>query len=33
VMGLTLFYAILICLANLLVDVTYAVLDPRIQVR
>jgi len=33
VMGLTLFYAILISCANLLVDVTYAVLDPRIQVR
>jgi oligopeptide transport system permease protein len=33
VMGLTLFFAILICLANLLVDVAYAVLDPRIQVR
>jgi ABC-type dipeptide/oligopeptide/nickel transport system permease component len=32
-MGLTLFYAILISLANLLVDLTYAVLDPRIQVR
>jgi len=33
VMGLTLFYAILISCANLLVDATYAVLDPRIQVR
>ncbi len=33
VMGLTLFYAILITLANLLVDITYAFLDPRIQVR
>lgn len=33
VMGLTLFYAIVISLANLLVDLTYAVLDPRIQVR
>lgn len=33
VMGITLFYAILISLANLLVDVGYAILDPRIQVR
>lgn len=33
VMGLTLFYAAIISLANLLVDVSYAVLDPRIQVR
>jgi oligopeptide transport system permease protein len=33
VMGLTLFYAILISCANLAVDLTYAVLDPRIQVR
>jgi oligopeptide transport system permease protein len=33
VMGLTLFFAILISVANLLVDVTYAILDPRIQVR
>ena len=32
VMGVTLFYAILISCANLLVDVTYAVLDPRIKV-
>src|SRR5579885_528701 len=32
VMGLTLFYAILISIANLLVDITYAVLDPRIKV-
>lgn len=32
VMGLTLFYAILISVANLFVDVAYAVLDPRIQV-
>lgn len=32
VMGVTLFYAILISGANLLVDVTYAVLDPRIKV-
>ena len=33
VMGLTLFYATLVSLANLLVDVSYAVLDPRIQVQ
>jgi oligopeptide transport system permease protein len=33
VMGVTLFYAVLITLANLAVDVTYVVLDPRIQVR
>jgi oligopeptide transport system permease protein len=33
VMGLTLFYAILISFANLFVDITYAFLDPRIQVR
>jgi oligopeptide transport system permease protein len=33
VMGLTLFYAILISFANLIVDVAYAFLDPRIQVR
>lgn len=32
VMGVTLFYAILISCANLLVDVTYAILDPRIKV-
>jgi oligopeptide transport system permease protein len=32
VMGLTLFYAILISFANLFVDVAYAFLDPRIQV-
>lgn len=32
VMGVTLFYAILISLANLLVDIAYAVLDPRIKV-
>jgi oligopeptide transport system permease protein len=32
VMGLTLFYAIVISVANLLVDVVYAVLDPRIKV-
>ena len=32
VMGVTLFYAILITLANLMVDVVYAVLDPRIKV-
>ncbi|HVC33867.1 MAG TPA: ABC transporter permease [Chloroflexota bacterium] len=32
VMGVTLFYAILISCANLLVDVAYAVLDPRIKV-
>lgn len=32
VMGLTLFYAIVISLANLLVDIVYAVLDPRIKV-
>jgi len=32
VMGVTLFYAVLISIANLLVDVTYAVLDPRIKV-
>lgn len=32
VMGVTLFYAVLISCANLLVDVTYAVLDPRIRV-
>lgn len=32
VMGVTLFYAILISCANLLVDLTYAVLDPRIKV-
>lgn len=33
VMGITLFYATLVSLANLMVDVLYAVLDPRIQVR
>jgi oligopeptide transport system permease protein len=33
VMGLTLFYAILITIANLWVDIAYAFLDPRIQVR
>jgi oligopeptide transport system permease protein len=32
VMGLTLFYAIIISVANLLVDVVYAFLDPRIKV-
>lgn len=32
VMGLTLFYAIIISIANLMVDVVYAVLDPRIKV-
>lgn len=32
VMGLTLFYAIVITIANLMVDVVYAVLDPRIKV-
>lgn len=32
VMGLTLFYAIVISVANLLVDIVYAVLDPRIKV-
>jgi oligopeptide transport system permease protein len=33
VMGVTLFYAVLITFANLAVDVVYVVLDPRIQVR
>jgi oligopeptide transport system permease protein len=33
VMGLTLFYAVLITMANLTVDLAYAALDPRIQVR
>jgi oligopeptide transport system permease protein len=33
VMGLTLFFALVITLANLGVDVLYAFLDPRIQVR
>ncbi|HLH72273.1 MAG TPA: ABC transporter permease, partial [Chloroflexota bacterium] len=32
IMGVTLFYAVVISLANLLVDVSYAVLDPRIKV-
>jgi oligopeptide transport system permease protein len=32
VMGLTLFYAIIISVANLLVDIVYAFLDPRIKV-
>ncbi len=33
VMGLTLFYAVIISGANLIVDMTYAILDPRIQLR
>jgi oligopeptide transport system permease protein len=33
VMGLTLFYAVLITLANLAVDVAYVMLDPRLRVR
>jgi oligopeptide transport system permease protein len=33
VMGLTLFFALVITFANLLVDILYAFLDPRIQVR
>ena len=33
VMGLTLFFALVITLANLAVDVLYAVLDPRIEMR
>jgi len=33
VMGVTLFYAVLVTLANLAVDVVYVLLDPRIQVR
>jgi oligopeptide transport system permease protein len=31
IMGTTLFYAALVALANLLVDITYAVVDPRIK--
>ena len=31
VMGTTLLYAVFLVLANLLVDMTYAFLDPRIQ--
>jgi ABC-type dipeptide/oligopeptide/nickel transport system permease component len=31
-MGTTLVYALLIVIANMLVDVTYGVLDPRISV-
>jgi ABC-type dipeptide/oligopeptide/nickel transport system permease component len=30
-MGVTLLYAILVILANLVVDITYAWLDPRIR--
>jgi oligopeptide transport system permease protein len=33
IMGTTLFYALLVALANLAVDVSYAVLDPRIRPR
>ena len=31
IMGTTLFYAFLIVMANLIVDITYAVADPRIR--
>jgi ABC-type dipeptide/oligopeptide/nickel transport system permease component len=31
IMGVTLLYAILVILANLVVDITYAWLDPRIR--
>jgi oligopeptide transport system permease protein len=33
IMGTTLFYAVLIALANVLVDLSYGLLDPRIRVR
>jgi oligopeptide transport system permease protein len=33
IMGTTLFYAALICLANLMVDVAYAFVDPRVRYR
>jgi oligopeptide transport system permease protein len=33
IMGSTLFYASIICFANLVVDVTYAIVDPRIRFR
>jgi oligopeptide transport system permease protein len=33
IMGSTLFYASIICVANLVVDITYAVVDPRIRLR
>jgi oligopeptide transport system permease protein len=32
IMGTTLFYALLIAVANLLIDVTYGLFDPRIKV-
>jgi oligopeptide transport system permease protein len=32
IMGTTLFYAVLIALANVLVDLSYGLLDPRIRV-
>jgi oligopeptide transport system permease protein len=33
IMGSTLFYAVIICMANLAVDLTYAAVDPRIRYR
>jgi ABC-type dipeptide/oligopeptide/nickel transport system permease component len=33
IMGSTLFYATIICVANLVVDITYAIVDPRIRYR
>ncbi len=33
IMGTTLFYALLIAIANLSVDLSYGVLDPRIRSR
>jgi len=33
IMGTTLFYALLVAIANLTVDLSYGVLDPRIRAR
>jgi ABC-type dipeptide/oligopeptide/nickel transport system permease component len=32
IMGTTLFYALLVAVANILIDVTYGLFDPRIKV-
>jgi oligopeptide transport system permease protein len=33
IMGTTLFYAVIIAIANLAVDIAYALVDPRIRYR
>jgi ABC-type dipeptide/oligopeptide/nickel transport system permease component len=33
IMGTTIFYAVLVAVANLMVDLSYGVLDPRIRIK